>query len=49
MTEQEGYIILNMLNGIGPARLNILKSRFGDPVHILQAEERRNRRAPLDM
>lgn len=40
MTEQEGYIILNMLNGIGPARLNILKSRFGDPVHILQAEEK---------
>ena len=37
MTEQEGYIILNMLNGIGPARLNILKSRFGSPVNILQA------------
>lgn len=39
MTEQEAYIVLNMLNGIGPARMNILKSRFGSPCNILSASE----------
>lgn len=37
MTEQEAYIVLNMLNGIGPARMNILKSRFGSASEILKA------------
>ena len=37
MTEQESYIVLNMLNGIGPARMNILKSRYGSAGNILNA------------
>ncbi|MBO4305474.1 MAG: DNA-processing protein DprA [Lentisphaeria bacterium] len=39
MTEQEAYIALNLINGIGPARLNILKSRFETAEKILHAPE----------
>ena len=40
MTEQEGYIVINMLSGIGPARMNILMTRYGNPCDILSAPEK---------
>ena len=40
MTEQEAYIVINMLSGIGPARMNILMTRYGNPCDILAAPEK---------
>ena len=40
MTEQEAYIVINMLSGIGPARMNILMTRYGNPCDILSAPEK---------
>ena len=40
MTEQEAYIVINMLSGIGPARMNILMTRYGSPCDILSAPEK---------
>ena len=40
MTEQEGYIVINMLSGIGSARMNILMTRYGNACDILSAPEK---------
>lgn len=37
MTDSEAYIVMNLLSGIGPARLSLLLSRFSAPSAILQA------------
>ncbi len=39
MDNREAYIILNMLSGIGPLRVNQLLTLFGEPVNILKAKE----------
>ena len=40
MTKNEAFIVLNMLDGIGPARLRKLLERFGDASAILKANKR---------
>lgn len=40
MTKSEAFIVLNMLDGIGPARLRKLLERFGDATAILKATKR---------
>lgn len=40
MTKSEAFIALNMIDGVGPARLRKLLEHFGDAVSILRAQKR---------
>jgi len=40
MTEEEAYIALNMVRGVGPVRVRRLLGVFGSPARILHASER---------
>ena len=46
MDNPEAYLILNMLPGIGPLRVNQLLTLFGDPVAILHARRAELARVP---
>ena len=40
MTNREAYIILNMMSGIGPARLSALLAFCGEPAEIFRTSAR---------